>query len=74
MVTEIVADLAKEAISKRDHAGEHALDLAAKAIAAEDASAPEAEADASWEHLPEEKSSAAKANVDVYLDDFISVV
>ena len=74
MVTETVADLAKEAISKRDHAGEHALDMAAEARAADDVSAPESQADASWEDFPAEQRSNAKSNVDVYLNDFISVV
>ena len=74
MVTEIVADLAKEAISKREQAGEHALDLAAKAIAADDASAPESQADASWEDFPAEQRSDAQANVNVYLVDCISVI
>ena len=73
MATETVADLANEAISQREQAGKHPLDLAAKSRAANGAGTPDAQADASWEHLPEEKRSAAKANVDVYLNDFISV-
>ena len=74
MAMETVADLAKEAISKRDQVGEHALDLAAKSRAAEDASAHEAQADASWEDFPAEQRSDAQANVNVYLVDCISVI
>ena len=71
MATETVADLANKTIYQRYQADKHPLDLAVKARAAEDAGAPEAQADASWEHLPAEQRSAAKAKVDVYLDDFI---
>ena len=46
--------------------------MAGKARAADDSGTPEDQADAIWEHLPEEQCSAARANVDVYLDDFIS--
>ena len=52
MATETVADLAYEAISQRDQEGEHPLDLAAEARAADDSGAPEDQSDASWEHLP----------------------
>ena len=48
--------------------------MAAEARAVDDSGAPEAQDDASWEHLQAEQLSAATANVDVYLDDFISVV
>ena len=50
------------------------MDLAAKARASDNANDPEAEAGASWENIPAEQRAAAKANVNVYLDDFISVV
>ena len=47
---------------------------AAKARAADDSGAPESQAEASWEHLQAEQRSASTSNVDVYLEDFISVV
>ena len=74
MAVDTLAELENKAISYREQAGGHALELAAKARAANNAGAPESQADASWEHLPAEQCSAAKSNVDVYLDDFISVV
>ena len=48
--------------------------MAAKAIAADESSALEAQADASWEHLPSEQRSAATENGNVYMEGFISVV
>ena len=74
MATETVADLAYEAISQRDQEGEHPLDLAAEARAADDSGAPEDQSYASWEHLPVEQRATAKANFNVYLDNIISVV
>ena len=74
MATKTVADIANKAISQRDQAREHPLEMAAKARAADDSGAPEAQADASWEHLPAEQRSVATENVDVYMDNFISVV
>ena len=74
MATGTVANLANEAISQRDQAEEHQLELAAKARVANDAVAPKTQSDASWENLPAEQRAAAKSNVDIYLDDFISVV
>ena len=50
------------------------MDMSAKSRAADDAGNPETQADASWEHPPAEQRAAAKTNVDVYLDGFISVV
>ena len=47
--------------------------MAAKARAADYLCAQEAQSYASWYHLPAEQRSSATANVDVYLDDFISV-
>ena len=66
-----MADLANKAISKRDQARKHPLEMASKARAADDSGALEAQGDASWEHLPAEQRSTARANFDVYLDDFI---
>ena len=74
MATETVTDLSNETIALREKADMHPLELADKARAADDAGAPTAKADASWESLPVEHRSAATANVDVYLDDFISVL
>ena len=74
MATKTVADIANKAISQRDQAREHPLEMAAKVRAADDSGALEAQYDASWEHLPAEQRSATMANVDVYLDDFILVV
>ena len=51
MATETVSDLAKEAISQREQAEYHPLELAAKARASNDIGDPESQADASWEHL-----------------------
>ena len=69
-----MADLTKKAISQRDQAKKHPLEMASEARAADNSSAPDSQADASWEHPPAEQLSAATENVDVYLDDFISVV
>ena len=59
MATETVADLANEATPQRDQAREHPLEMASEAITEDDSGAPESQADASWEHLPEEQRSAA---------------
>ena len=48
--------------------------MAGKYRATDDSGTPEAQADTIWEHLPAEQRYAARANIDVYLDDFISVV
>ena len=74
MAAETVVDLANKAISQREQAHEHLLEMAAEAGAAYDSGAPESQADASWEHLLAEQCSAATANVDVYLDGFVSAV
>ena len=71
---ETVADLTNEAITQREQAGEHPLELAAEDRAAVDAGAPTAKADVSWDKLPAEQRSASTANIDVDLDNFISVV
>ena len=42
MATETVADIANEAISQREQACEHPLEMEAKARAADDSGAPEA--------------------------------
>ena len=74
MAKETVADLAKEAISQREQEGDHPLELSAKARATNNAGAHETQVNASWGHLPSEQRTAAKSNVDVYLDHLISVV
>ena len=74
MATDTVADLANKAIYQMYQAGQHPLELSAEARAANDSGAPEDQADASWEHLSAEQRSFAKSNVDVYLDDSISIV
>ena len=38
------------------------------------AGTPESQSDANWEQLQEEQRLAATAKINVYLDDFISVV
>ena len=48
--------------------------MSGKYRAAADSGTPEAQADTIWEHLPAEQRYAARANVDVYLDGFISVI
>ena len=65
MATETVADLANKAISQRDQAREHPLGIASEDRAVYDSGAPEARADASWEHLPAEQCSSTTANVSV---------
>ena len=50
------------------------MELADEAREAGNAGAPETQTNASWEHLPPNQRAAAEANVDVYLDNFISVV
>ena len=69
-----MTNLAHRAISQRDGASKHLLKLAAEARPADNTGAPKTQADASWENLPVEQLATAKANVDFYLDDFISVV
>ena len=66
-----MADLANKVVSQREQASEHPLDQVDEARASDNSGAPEAQADASWEHLPAEQRYTAKANVNVYLDDFI---
>ena len=73
MSKETVSGLANEAISQREQEHEHTLEMASKARATDDSGAPKSQADASWEHFQAEQRSTATANVDVYLDDFISV-
>ena len=74
MATETVANLANEAISQREKTGEHPLDLAAKTIAADNTGSPEAQADASCQHLLTEHRAAEKSIFGVYQDDFISIL
>ena len=69
MSTETVVDLANEVISQREQACEHLLEMAAKAIAADDSGAPKSQANYRWEHLRLDQRSSAKANVDVHLDN-----
>ena len=73
IATETVADLPNEAISQRDQSVERPLELASKYRAVDNAGTHKAKADASLENLPLDQRATAKANVDVYLDDFISV-
>ena len=74
MVMETMANLTNKAISQRDKTHKHLLEIAGKVRAADDSGTPEALGDAIWEHFPAEKRSAARANGDVYLYDFMSVV
>ena len=48
--------------------------MAAEARAADDSGTLEAQAYASWEHLPAEQRSTSTKQFHVYLDDFVSVV
>ena len=48
--------------------------MAAEVRAADESGAPEAQADAIWEHPPAEQRYAATENIDVYLENFVSVV
>ena len=54
MAVEMVADLANKAISQREQAGKHPLELAAKARATDKYGASGSQADAIWENLPAE--------------------
>ena len=74
MATKTLADLSNKAISQRGVAIKHPLEWTEEARAADDAGALEAQADVRWEQLLSEQRSAITANVDIYLDDFISVV
>ena len=74
MLIETVAELTNKSITQQDVASAHPLEQASKARAADNVGAPEDQADSSWEQLTSEQRSSAKANVDVYLDDLISVV
>ena len=76
MDNKIVSDLANEAMAQSGKEVRHPLEEAANARSAENAGELEAQADASWEHLPAEQSSTATAtvNVYVYLDNFIYVI
>ena len=62
-----MADLANEAIFQREQAGEHPFDLEDESRASNEDGTPEAQADASWEHLPAEQRAATKSNFGVYL-------
>ena len=73
MAMDMVSDLANEYISQGEQAREHLLEMTGNFIAADDSGTPEAQADTIWEHLPAEQRYAARANVDVYLEDFVSV-
>ena len=74
MATETVASLANKAISQRYQAGEHPLYMASEARAVNKAIAPKSLTDTSWEHLLADQRAAAKSNVYIYLDKFISIV
>ena len=74
MATDTVTDIANETIALREQANKHPLDLSTEAKSEDDAGAPTAKADASWERLLADQSSAATTHFDVYLDNFISVV
>ena len=56
------------------HGAAHPLEKVAETRAADNAGTPEAQSDAIWEKLPEGQRLSATANVDVYLEEFISVV
>ena len=74
MTAETADDLATKAIAHRDVSSAHPLEQSDNARVADNAGAPEAQANASWEQLPAEQLSADTANVNVYLDNFVSVV
>ena len=74
MATKTVADLANEAISQKDQPGQHPLKLEIETRAIDEYGAPEAQDNASWEHIPAEQRCSLTANFNFYLDSFISVV
>ena len=59
MDTETVANRVNEAIAQRDKASAHPLERAVEARAEDDTGTPKAQADTSWEHLPENQRAAA---------------
>ena len=74
MAMKTVADLTNKSIAQRDVESAHPLEQAVETRVAEDAGALKSQSDVSWEHLSEEQLSAATVKVDVYLEDFISIV
>ena len=74
MATKTVSDLANKAIFQQDVASAHPLEQATVARAVNSSGAPEDQSVTSWYQLLEEQNLEATSNVDVYLDDLISVV
>ena len=73
MTTETFTDIFSKKITQREHADKHPLDLTAKSRATDDAGNPTTKSDANWASLPAEQRSAATANINVYMNKFISV-
>ena len=74
MATETVSDLKNEAIFQQDVARAHPLEQATEAGALNSAGAPGDQSVTSWYQIPKEQHLEATSNVDVYLDDLISVI
>ena len=74
MATETVTDLANETIALWKQVDKHPLEMTVEARASDDTGALNTKTDVSWASVPAEQRSAATANADVYLDNFISVV
>ena len=74
MATKRVADLNKKAIAQRDVESKHPLERAAGYRVTGDAGVPEDQSDTRWEKLLSDKLLYSTENMDVYLDDFSSVV
>ena len=73
MATKMVTDLANKSIYQSNDSGKHPLEEAANTRALGGAGKTEAQDYSSWGKLLAKQRSSAMANVDVYLDDFISV-
>ena len=67
-------DIGKWSHFQRSDTCKYYLEEAADTRSSEDTGAPESQYDASWEQLPSEQRTSAISNVDVYLDNFISIV
>ena len=74
IATKTIADLVNKTIYQRDSASKHPLERAAGYRVTGDAGVPEDQSDTRWEKLLSDKLLYSTENMDVYLDDFSSVV
>ena len=71
MSTEMIADMVNEVMGDHHHVPPHSLETLA-ATQAPDERGPKPHADRQWTQSPTELRGHALAQVDVYLDNFIS--